>query len=129
MITNPIHPLFGQSVTVRGIRQLGATIQISVNHPDGGTLSLPASETSFESRDYLISSPLAPLLEVQKLLDLTDWITIHNLKSSASSIPVASKTEDKFEDGKVVHSEHHASSTSPSHRSLRRSKRRAAATD
>jgi hypothetical protein len=125
MITNPIHPLFGQSVTVRGIRQLGATIQISVNHPDGGTLSLPASETSFESRDYLIAS----LLEVQKLLDLTDWMTIHNLKSSTSSTFVASKTEDKFEDGKVVHSEHHASSTSPSPHSLQRSKRRTAATD
>ncbi len=45
IITNPIHPLYGQSVKVLSWRSWGKTTRVIISHPEGGTLSLPASET------------------------------------------------------------------------------------
>ncbi|MCC5633707.1 Y4bD/Y4pK family protein [Nostoc sphaeroides CHAB 2801] len=44
-ITNPIHPLYGQSVVVRQIRKVGQETKVTVESPLGGFLSLPARET------------------------------------------------------------------------------------
>ena len=75
IITNPIHPLHGQSVKVLSLRRLGKSVRVILEHPDGGILSLPASETSWE-----ITSPppvvkgQTPLLDPKKLLHLSQWV-------------------------------------------------------
>ena len=75
-ITNPIHPLHGQSVTVRQIRHLGKSVRVIVEHPSGGLVSLPISETSLEQ-----SLPCAqvegktPLFDPQNLQRLAEWVT------------------------------------------------------
>lgn len=128
-ITNPIHPLFGQSLSVRKIRRLGATLQISLNHPDGGSFSLPACETSLERNVCPNPSDGKALLAVHQLLALIDWIAVHASNRSPSSIPVHPNSGAEFEDGKDAQPNPHAPSSLPTRRSLRRDKRPTAATD
>jgi hypothetical protein len=74
-ITNPIHPLHGQVVSVRSLRQLGKSVRVIVEHPQGGLVSLPVAETSLEQ-----SLPCAqvegrtPLFEPKNLQRLAQWI-------------------------------------------------------
>ena len=75
IINNPIHPLYGQSVKVLSIRRWGNSTRVIISHPEGGTLSLPVSETSWE----ITSSPCdleenKPLFEPKKLLHLSQWV-------------------------------------------------------
>ena len=75
IITNPIHPLYGQSVQVLSIRRWGSSTRVIISHPEGGTLSLPAAETSWE----ITSSPRVlkehkPLFDPNKLLHLSQWV-------------------------------------------------------
>ncbi len=75
IITNPIHPLYGQSVKVLSIRGWGNSTRVILSHPQGGTLSLPASETSGETTS---SPPVLeenqPLFDPKKLLHLSQWV-------------------------------------------------------
>ena len=48
-VTNPIHPLYGQCLPIRRIRRLSTHRLAILEHPDGGTISLPTPETSLES--------------------------------------------------------------------------------
>jgi len=128
-ITNPIHPLFGQSVTVRKIRRLGATLQISVNHPDGGSFALPASETSLTSQESPKPFHGKALLAVDRLLALTAWMAVHACRSTPVSVPGDASAGTEFEDGKVAQPNPHASSVLPTRRSLRRDKHPTATPD
>ena len=60
---------------VLSIRRWGNSTRIILSHPQGGTLSLPASETSWE----ITSSPSfpeqnQPLFDPKKLLHLSQWV-------------------------------------------------------
>ena len=75
IITNPIHPLYGQSVKVLSIRRWGKTTRVIISHPDGGTLSLPASETSWEiTSPPCVPEEKRPLFDPKKLLHMSQWI-------------------------------------------------------
>jgi hypothetical protein len=74
-ITNPIHPLHGQSVVVRCLRQVGNLVKVIVEHPDGGLLSIPASETSLEVTQPVSQiSGQTPLFDPKKLQSLARWM-------------------------------------------------------
>lgn len=73
-ITNPIHPLHGQSVVVRSWRQVGNLVKVIVEHPDGGLLSIPASETSLEVTEPVPQiAGQTPKFNPKKLLMLARW--------------------------------------------------------
>ncbi len=73
-ITNPIHPLFGRSLKVHQLKRWGQSLRVILAYPDGGGLSLPASETSLELRTaYPIIRGQTPLFEPRKLLRLIQW--------------------------------------------------------
>ncbi len=60
---------------VLSIRRWGNSTRVIISHPEGGTLSLPAEETSWE----ITSSPSVPfektpLFEPKKLLHLSQWV-------------------------------------------------------
>ena len=46
-VRNPIHPLYGQILTIRNVRRTGTHIEFVVDHPDGGVLTLPAWATDY----------------------------------------------------------------------------------
>ena len=118
IITNPIHPLVGQSVAVRSIRQVGKLTKVIVEHPDGGLLSLPSNETSLD-----ISEPCpkvsgnTPLFEPKQLLRLVEWVAS---KNTADVKETSSCTQHE----EVVHSQIDAKTDSTSPNSAK-SKRRA----
>ena len=60
---------------VLSTRRWGSSTRVIISHPEGGTLSLPASETSWE----ITSSPSVPfenqpLFDPKKLLHLSQWV-------------------------------------------------------
>ena len=66
--------MFGKSLKVRQLKRWGQSLQVILAHPDGGVLSLPASETSLELRAaYPIIRGQTPLFEPRKLLRLIQW--------------------------------------------------------
>lgn len=99
-ITNPIHPLHGESVTVRQIRQCGKQTRVIVEHPSGGLLSLPVEETSLGLPQ--VSLELAgrkPLFDPQKLWRLAQWV--ENLDTTATSETVCVQQHEKVEQRKI----------------------------
>ncbi len=111
IITNPIHPLYGQSVKVLSIRRWGNSTRVIISHPQGGTLSLPASETSWE----ITSSPSVleqnqPLFDPKKLLHLSQWVEklSRRTPTKASNCQQPEKVDNnKIDDGTMqtqVHS-------------------------
>jgi hypothetical protein len=83
-IINSIHPLHGQSLTVHRIHQLGKLTKVIFEHPDGGLISVPLSETSLELPQ---PSPqiggVTPRFDPKKLRQLT--VLVSNLGSTAST--------------------------------------------
>ncbi len=72
-ITNPIHPLCGQSVEILQIRKVGQETKVTIKSPLGGFLSLPASETDLwtqQASTVQRSEKFSP----QKLLRLSEWV-------------------------------------------------------
>ncbi len=66
--------MFGRSLKVHQLRRWGQSVRVIFIHPDGGLLSLPASETSLELRAaYPIIRGQTPLFEPRKLLHLIQW--------------------------------------------------------
>jgi len=96
-IINPIHPLQGQSLTVHRIHHLGKLTRVIFEHPDGGLISVPLSETSLELPQ---PSPqiegVTPRFNPKKLQQLT--VLVSNLGSTAST-----GTEDKEVFNRKIH--------------------------
>lgn len=60
---------------MRSIRQVGNLVKIIVEHPNGGLLSLPASETSLElTKPCPVVKGQTPLFDPLKLLRLAEWV-------------------------------------------------------
>jgi len=65
---------------VRSIRHLGKSVKVIIEHPQGGLVSLPISETSLEQ-----SLPCAqvegktPLFEPKNLQRLVEWVATKDL--------------------------------------------------
>ncbi|MBD2609233.1 hypothetical protein H6G81_33180 [Scytonema hofmannii FACHB-248] len=72
-ITNPIHPLYGQSVVVRQIRKVGQETKVTVESPLGGFLSLPARETDLWTQQAQSTQRVGKFLP-EKLLQLSEWV-------------------------------------------------------
>ena len=64
---------------MRQIRHLGKSVRVIVEHPAGGLLSLPASETSLElTKTCPLVGGKTPLFDPQKLLRLVEWVGTQN---------------------------------------------------
>jgi hypothetical protein len=71
-IINPIHPLQGQFLSVHQIRHDGKRLKVILEHPDGGLISVPISETSLEPPSPSIQiGEVTPRFDVNKLRQLT----------------------------------------------------------
>lgn len=80
IIVNPIHPLHKQQVTVRKIQHLRSDyVEVTVDHPDGGCVSLPLTDListteAIEIDDSTINQSsffdLKNLLRLAKLIDV-----------------------------------------------------------
>ncbi|MCP6758370.1 MAG: Y4bD/Y4pK family protein [Fischerella sp. CENA71] len=88
IITNPIHPLYGQSVVIRLIRKVGQEIKVTVESPLGGCLSLPATETDLWTQQASKTKTVGKFLP-QKLLRLSEWVAYRSqfVTSSISCVP------------------------------------------
>ncbi len=98
IITNPIHPLYGQSVVVRRLRKVGKLTKVIVEHPDGGLISLPVDETNFDKSKQSVQFEGTPrLFDPEKLLSLSVLVAaqlkIKNEKISC--VPELSTVEHK----------------------------------
>ncbi len=114
IITNPIHPLYGQSVKVLSLRRWGNSTKVIISHPEGGTLSLPASETSLEIE---ITSPPCvpedkkPLFEPKKLLHLSQWVeklSTPTSKKASNSQQLEKVDKSKIDEGTIQSKVHSA---------------------
>jgi hypothetical protein len=88
-IVNPIHPLHGRSLPVRQVRRVEHLLELIVEHPDGGVLTLPAWATDYEPRPPTLpdSRPLA-FFHPALLVQLTRHVMAH-LAGEHSSRPSA----------------------------------------
>lgn len=68
---------------MRSFRQLGKSVRVIVEHPDGGLISLPASETSLEpSQPVSLIGGTPPLFDPKKLLGLAEWVQRKDRKAT-----------------------------------------------
>ena len=76
IVTSPIHPLHGQQLDVRNVKQQAGFIEICVSHPDGGVLTLPAWATDHPSSSAMSgpSESTGPLFAPRKLLELCEHV-------------------------------------------------------
>ena len=49
-VVNPIHPLYGRTLPIRQVCRVEHLIELIVEHPDGGVLTLPAWATDYAPR-------------------------------------------------------------------------------
>lgn len=86
-VTNPIHPLCGQRLPIRRIRRLSTHRLAILEHPDGGTISLPTTETSLESAftEPLSSEKKRRLFNPRHLLQLSRKLMNHGSEPTAES--------------------------------------------
>lgn len=78
---------------MRSIRQVGKSVKVIVEHPDGGLLSLPASETSLslpEPCPKVLGK--TPLFDPNKLRRLAEWVCTQNTAKTKSQQPAAGET-------------------------------------
>lgn len=77
--------------------KVGKTMKITVEHPDGGLLSLPAEETTLSLPEAgVIRGDTTRLFDPEKLLRLSMWV-------AARSKPVLEKISCVPEDEKAEH--------------------------
>lgn len=63
-------------MVVRSYRQVGNLLKVIVEHPNGGLISIPASETSLEVTQSVPQiSGQTPLFDAKKLQTLARWLT------------------------------------------------------
>ncbi|MDV2998994.1 MAG: hypothetical protein N5P05_004321 (plasmid) [Chroococcopsis gigantea SAG 12.99] len=91
-IINPIHPLQGQSLSVHQIRHDGKRLKVILEHPDGGLISVPVSETSLEPPSPSIQiGEVTPRFDANKLQQLTVLVSV-----------LGSNARTRAEDEKVI---------------------------
>ena len=117
-ITNPIHPLYGQSVVIKQIRKVGQETKITIESPLGGFLSLPASETDLwtqQTNKVITASKFLP----EKLLRLSEWVAVRsqNVRDEFSCVK-----ENKSAKHREINHDTKASTTHRSTRTLRKNK-------
>ena len=117
-ITNPIHPLYGQSVVIKQIRKVGQETKITIESPLGGFLSLPASETDLWTQQTRQVETVSKFLP-EKLLRLSEWIAARsqNVTDEFSCVK-----ENKSETHEEINHDTKASTTHHSTRTLRKNK-------
>ena len=59
---------------MRSIRHLGKSVRVIVEHPQGGQVSLPVSETNLEQSLPCAQEGNTPLFEPENLQRLAQWI-------------------------------------------------------
>ncbi|WP_414622756.1 hypothetical protein [Calothrix sp. CCY 0018] len=117
-ITNPIHPLYGQSVVIKQIRKVGQETKITIESPLGGFLSLPASETDLWTQQTRQVETVSKFLP-EKLLRLSEWVAARsqNVTDEFSCVK-----ENKSETHTGINHDKTASTTHRSTRTLRKNK-------
>jgi hypothetical protein len=71
-VTNPIHPLYGQSLQIRKVLKYEFGTEIVADHPQGGFIGLPVWATNFEPKDLSgIKRGKRPLFKIDRLLKLS----------------------------------------------------------
>lgn len=117
-ITNPIHPLYGQSVVIKQIRKIGQETKITIESPLGGFLSLPASETDLwtqQTRQVKTVSKFLP----EKLLRLSELVAARsqNVTDEFSCVK-----ENKGKTHRKINHDTTASTTHRTTKTLRKNK-------
>ncbi|MEO1433738.1 MAG: DUF5372 family protein, partial [Cyanobacteria bacterium J06633_8] len=117
-ITNPIHPLYGQSVVIKQIRKVGQETKITIESPLGGFLSLPASETDLwtqQTRQVKTVSKFLP----EKLLRLSELVAARsqNVTDEFSCVK-----ENKSKTHREINHDKTASTTHRTTKTLRKNK-------
>jgi hypothetical protein len=117
-ITNPIHPLYGESVVIRQIRKVGIETKVTVESPLGGFLSLPASETDLWTQQATEEERVGKFLP-EKLLRLSEWVAGREqfITSEISCVP-----EDKGVEHRKNNNDKKASTTNHSSSQRRKAK-------
>ena len=124
IITNPIHPLYRQSVVVRSIRYYGKSVKVIVEHPEGGFLSLPASETSLDlQKPNLQVAGKTPLFTPDKLLRLVELAASLDLDAKQERCEFQAEISNRQQHKKVVQQEIDAKTTQQSQSYPRRKRR------
>ena len=82
-VSNPIHPLYGQSLPVLSIRHYDDHTLIVVTHPDGGVLSLADWECDLSS--FSVEHASSGLLALEYLLKLVQLVSENSSDSLSSS--------------------------------------------
>jgi hypothetical protein len=75
---------------VRQVRKVGLTIKITVEHPDGGFLCLPAEETTLvDLAAGVMRADTTRLFDPEKLLRLSEWVAARSksVSSNFSCVP------------------------------------------
>ena len=117
-ITNPIHPLYGQSVVIKQIRKVGQETKITIESPLGGFLSLPASETDLWTQQTRQVETVSKFLP-EKLLRLSELVAARsqNVTDEFSCVK-----ENKGKTHREINHDTTASTTHRSTRTLRKNK-------
>ncbi len=72
------------------MRKVGKTIKITVEHPDGGLVSLPAEETTLALPEAgVMRADTTRLFDPEKLLRLSEWVAARSksVKHKFSCVP------------------------------------------
>ena len=117
-ITNPIHPLYGQSVVIKQIRKVGQETKITIESPLGGFLSLPASETDLLTQQTRQVETVSKFLP-EKLLRLSELVAARsqNVTDEFSCVK-----ENKGKTHREINHDTTASTTHRTTKTLRKNK-------
>jgi hypothetical protein len=80
------------------MRKVGLTIKITVEHPDGGFVSLPAEETTLSYPTFgVMRADTTRLFEPEKLLRLSEWVAARSksVLEKYSCVPEDEEAEHK----------------------------------
>jgi len=87
-VVNPIHPLYGRTLPVRQVRRVENLLELIVEHPDGGVLTLPAGATDYEPRPpALLGFRPLPLFHPTQLVQLARHVAAHLAEALSSGPP------------------------------------------
>jgi len=76
------------------MRKVGLTIKITIEHPDGGFVSLPAEETTLSYPEVgVMGAETTRLFDPEKLLRLSEWVVARS-KSVPSEFSCEGEDEE-----------------------------------
>ena len=79
---------------MRSIRHLGKSVKVIIEHPQGGQVSLPISETSLEQRLPCAQvEGKTPLFEPKNLQRLVEWVATKDLADTKAIFSCQQHTE------------------------------------